>query len=169
MSYFKTLKWLIAFSHLYPWVAVNPSFFILRLTHPPLVLPLIHSAMNDLLQTMAVAGSPSAQWAGSSENLDGAEAGDGAIPGCSRRSGQRMKELALSTNAIDYAALTLPSAGHNRAKLRLQVKGPNPRWFGWEGTNIRVNCDNAVSVSVSHRKCFLWGCCWLLGWIKESR
>lgn len=79
--------------------------------------------MNDLLQTMALAGVPPAQWAGSSENLDGAEAGDVGIPGCSRRRGQRMKELALSTNAIDNAALTLPSAGHSRAKLRLQVKG----------------------------------------------
>lgn len=79
--------------------------------------------MNDLLQTMALAGGPSAQWAGSSENLDGTEAGDVGIPGCSRRRGQRMKELALSTNAIDNAALTLPSAGHSRAKLRLQVKG----------------------------------------------
>lgn len=78
----------------------------------------VHSAMNDLLQTMAVAGGPGAQWVGSTENLDGPEAGDG-----SRRSGRRMKELALSTNAIDYATLTLPSAGHSRAKLRLQVKG----------------------------------------------
>ncbi|XP_056904440.1 girdin isoform X5 [Takifugu flavidus] len=78
--------------------------------------------MNDLLQTMALAGGSSAQWAGSSENLDGAAAGDVGITGCSRRSGQRMKELALSTNAIDNAALTLPSAGHSRAKLRLQVK-----------------------------------------------
>lgn len=34
-----------------------------------------------------------------------------------------MKELAFSTNAIDCTALTLPSAGHSRAKLRLQVKG----------------------------------------------
>lgn len=96
--------------------------------------------MNDLLQTMAVAGSPLAQWAGSSENLDSAEAGDAGVTGCSRRSGQRMKELALSTNAIDYAALTLPSAGHNRAKLRLQVKGQNACWCGWEGENIRVKC-----------------------------
>ncbi|XP_056904436.1 girdin isoform X2 [Takifugu flavidus] len=79
-------------------------------------------SMNDLLQTMALAGGSSAQWAGSSENLDGAAAGDVGITGCSRRSGQRMKELALSTNAIDNAALTLPSAGHSRAKLRLQVK-----------------------------------------------
>lgn len=79
--------------------------------------------MNDLLQTMAVAGGPGAQWVGSSDNLDGPETGDGGITGSSRRSGQRMKELALSTNAIDCATLTLPSAGHSRAKLRLQVKG----------------------------------------------
>lgn len=89
--------------------------------------------MNDLLQTMAVAGSPSAQWAGSSENLESAEAGDAGVTGRSRRSGQRLKELALSTNAIDYAALTLPSAGHNRAKLRLRVKGKHACWFRWEG------------------------------------
>uniref|UniRef100_A0A7N6B709 Calponin-homology (CH) domain-containing protein n=1 Tax=Anabas testudineus TaxID=64144 RepID=A0A7N6B709_ANATE len=68
--------------------------------------------MNDLLQTMAVAGGPGAQWVGSSDNLDGPETGDGGITGSSRRSGQRMKELALSTNAIDCATLTLPSAGH---------------------------------------------------------
>uniref|UniRef100_A0A3B3VZJ8 Coiled-coil domain containing 88A n=1 Tax=Poecilia latipinna TaxID=48699 RepID=A0A3B3VZJ8_9TELE len=77
-------------------------------------------SMNDLLQTMAVAGVSGSQWAGSTENLDGPEAGDGGMTGSSRRSGQRMKELALSTNAIDCAALTLPSA--RRAKLQLQVK-----------------------------------------------
>uniref|UniRef100_A0A3Q1H3U2 Coiled-coil domain containing 88A n=1 Tax=Acanthochromis polyacanthus TaxID=80966 RepID=A0A3Q1H3U2_9TELE len=80
------------------------------------------NAMNDLLQSMAVAGGPGAQWAGSIENLDGVEAGDTGMTGSSRRSGQRMKELAFSTNAIDCAALTLPSAGRSRAKLRLQVK-----------------------------------------------
>ncbi|XP_028323808.1 girdin isoform X3 [Gouania willdenowi] len=80
-------------------------------------------SMNDLLQTMAVASSPGAPWAGSSENLDGGEVGDGGVTGDGRRSGQRMKELAFSTNAIDCAALTLPSAGHSRAKYRLQVKG----------------------------------------------
>uniref|UniRef100_A0A8C5GUV9 Coiled-coil domain containing 88A n=1 Tax=Gouania willdenowi TaxID=441366 RepID=A0A8C5GUV9_GOUWI len=69
--------------------------------------------MNDLLQTMAVASSPGAPWAGSSENLDGGEVGDGGVTGDGRRSGQRMKELAFSTNAIDCAALTLPSAGHS--------------------------------------------------------
>ncbi|XP_060896118.1 girdin-like isoform X5 [Labrus mixtus] len=72
------------------------------------------STMNDLLQTMAVASSI--------ENLDGAEPGDDGLTGGSRRSGQRMKELAFSTNAIDCATLTLPSARHTRAKLRLQVK-----------------------------------------------
>uniref|UniRef100_A0A3P8R4U4 HOOK N-terminal domain-containing protein n=1 Tax=Astatotilapia calliptera TaxID=8154 RepID=A0A3P8R4U4_ASTCA len=80
-------------------------------------------SMNDLLQTMAMAGGPEAQWAGSSENLDGAEAGDANMTGSSRRSGQRMKELAFSTNAIDCATLTLPSSSHSRAKHRLQVKG----------------------------------------------
>ncbi|XP_039477501.1 girdin isoform X6 [Oreochromis aureus] len=79
-------------------------------------------SMNDLLQTMAMAGGPEAQWAGSSENLDGAEAGDPNMTGRSRRSGQRMKELAFSTNAIDCATLTLPSSSHSRAKHRLQVK-----------------------------------------------
>ncbi|XP_044069359.1 girdin-like isoform X3 [Siniperca chuatsi] len=79
-------------------------------------------SMNDLLQTMAVAGGPGAQWAGSIENLDGTEAGDASMTSSSRRGGQRMKELAFSTNAIDCAALTLPTAGHSRAKLRLQVK-----------------------------------------------
>uniref|UniRef100_A0A673B3X4 HOOK N-terminal domain-containing protein n=1 Tax=Sphaeramia orbicularis TaxID=375764 RepID=A0A673B3X4_9TELE len=75
------------------------------------------NTMNDLLQTMVLAGGPDAQWASSIENLDGTEA-----TGTTRRSGQRMKELALSTNAIDCAALTLPSAGHSRTKNRLQVK-----------------------------------------------
>ncbi|XP_039995026.1 girdin-like isoform X2 [Xiphias gladius] len=80
------------------------------------------STMNDLLQTMAVAGGPGAQWAGSTENLDGIEAGDAVMTGSGRRSGQRMKELAFSTNAIDCAALTLPTAGHGRAKHQFQVK-----------------------------------------------
>lgn len=81
--------------------------------------------MNDLLQTMVVAGGPAAQWAGSTENLDGSEGGDTGITGSSRRGSQRLKELALSTNAIDFAALMLPTVEHSRAKLRLQVKGQN--------------------------------------------
>uniref|UniRef100_A0A8C4E862 Calponin-homology (CH) domain-containing protein n=1 Tax=Dicentrarchus labrax TaxID=13489 RepID=A0A8C4E862_DICLA len=82
-------------------------------------------SMNDLLQTMAIAGGPGAQWASSIENLDGVEAGEGR----GRRSGQRMKELAFSTNAIDCAALTLPTAGHSRAKLRLQKDGWMDGWM----------------------------------------
>ncbi|XP_022537587.2 girdin isoform X3 [Astyanax mexicanus] len=68
-------------------------------------------SMNDLLQTMALAGG---QWASSTDNLDGPEevasAGDG----------QRMKELgsmAYSTNAINCATLSLP-ASHNKQKLK---------------------------------------------------
>ena len=79
--------------------------------------------MNDLLQTMVMAGVPGEQWAGSTENLDGPESGEAGMTGSSRRSGQRMKELAFSTNAIDCAALTLPTSGHSRAKHRLKAKG----------------------------------------------
>ncbi|XP_019715383.1 girdin isoform X3 [Hippocampus comes] len=79
-------------------------------------------SMNDLLQTMTVAGVPGADWAGSTENLDGGEAGD--VGGGRREGGggQRMKELAFSTNAIDCATLTLPSSAHRRAAHRLQIK-----------------------------------------------
>lgn len=94
--------------------------------------------MNDLLQTMAVAGGPGAQWASSIENLDGAEAGDAGLTGSSRRGGQRMKELAFSTNAIDCAALTLPTAGHSRAKHRLQVKGQDAGLCVGEGRNEHI-------------------------------
>ncbi|KAM6916313.1 girdin [Xenentodon cancila] len=79
-------------------------------------------SMNDLLQTMAVAGIPGEPWTGSTEDLDGPEAGEAGMMGSGRRSGQRMKELAFSTNAIDCAALTLPTSGHSRAKHRLQAK-----------------------------------------------
>uniref|UniRef100_A0A3P9IDL3 Coiled-coil domain containing 88A n=1 Tax=Oryzias latipes TaxID=8090 RepID=A0A3P9IDL3_ORYLA len=78
--------------------------------------------MNDLLQTMAVAGAPGSQWPGSTDNLDGPEAREAGIVSSSRRGGKHMKELAFSTNAIDCAALTLPTAGRSRAKNRLQVK-----------------------------------------------
>uniref|UniRef100_A0A667ZLN3 Coiled-coil domain containing 88A n=1 Tax=Myripristis murdjan TaxID=586833 RepID=A0A667ZLN3_9TELE len=83
-------------------------------------------SMNDLLQSMAVAGGPGAQWAGSTENLDGPEGGEAGMTGSSGRSSQRMKELAFSTNAIDCAALTLPTASHSRAKHRLRVKASRP-------------------------------------------
>uniref|UniRef100_A0A3Q1EJR3 Coiled-coil domain containing 88A n=1 Tax=Acanthochromis polyacanthus TaxID=80966 RepID=A0A3Q1EJR3_9TELE len=97
------------------------------------------STMNDLLQSMAVAGGPGAQWAGSIENLDGVEAGDTGMTGSSRRSGQRMKELAFSTNAIDCAALTLPSAGRSRAKLRLQVKGWDAGFIASRPSSLHSN------------------------------
>uniref|UniRef100_A0A665X594 Coiled-coil domain containing 88A n=1 Tax=Echeneis naucrates TaxID=173247 RepID=A0A665X594_ECHNA len=77
------------------------------------------NTMNDLLQTMAVAGGPGAQWAGSIENLDGTEGGDVSGTGGSRRGGQRMKELAFSTNAIDCATLTLPSSGHTSSNYKI--------------------------------------------------
>ncbi len=98
--------------------------------------------MNDLLQTMAVAGGSGAQWAGSIEHIDNAEGGDAGTAGSGRRSGQHMKELALSTNAIDCAALTLPTAGRSRAKLRLQVKGQDACVvYKKKGKNRRVECD----------------------------
>ncbi|XP_045068953.1 girdin isoform X4 [Coregonus clupeaformis] len=72
------------------------------------------STMNDLLQTMALAGG---QWAGSTENLEGPVETNGGS------SSRRMKELgsmAYSTNAINYATLTLPSG--SRAKRSLKIK-----------------------------------------------
>uniref|UniRef100_A0AAY4B8T2 HOOK N-terminal domain-containing protein n=1 Tax=Denticeps clupeoides TaxID=299321 RepID=A0AAY4B8T2_9TELE len=68
-------------------------------------------SMNDLLQTMALAGG---QWASSTDNLDQPE----EAPAGS----QRMKEmgsLAYSTNAINYATLSLPAG--RQAKLNLHV------------------------------------------------
>ncbi|XP_061545619.1 girdin-like isoform X3 [Phycodurus eques] len=79
-------------------------------------------SMNDLLQTMTVAGGPGADWAGSTENLDGSEAGDGGGERRGGGGGQRMKELAFSTNAIDCAALTLPSSAHRGPTHRLHIK-----------------------------------------------
>lgn len=103
--------------------------------------------MNDLLQTMAVAGGPGAQWAGSIENLDASETADGGMTGSSRRGGQRMKELALSTNAIDCAALTLPSAGRSRAKLRLQVKGQDDCWvLCQENVTSQFRCKDGTFI-----------------------
>uniref|UniRef100_A0A8C7G7L6 Coiled-coil domain containing 88A n=1 Tax=Oncorhynchus kisutch TaxID=8019 RepID=A0A8C7G7L6_ONCKI len=72
------------------------------------------NAMNDLLQTIALAGG---QWAGSTENLEGPVDANG-----DSRS-RHMKELgsmAYSTNAINYTTLTLPSG--NRAKRSLKIK-----------------------------------------------
>ncbi|XP_028458817.1 girdin isoform X5 [Perca flavescens] len=117
-------------------------------------------SMNDLLQTMAVAGGPGAQWANSIENLDGAEAGDAVMTGSSRRSGQRMKELAFSTNAIDCATLTLPTARQSRAKHRLQVKDnascedvagslDDPKSQGTNGSLSRPHSESSGEFSLS--------------------
>ncbi|CAL8254448.1 unnamed protein product [Lota lota] len=68
-------------------------------------------SMNDLLQTMAMAGGPGGQWTCSSEYLEGPEhAGDADTPSANGRGRRRMKELAFSTDAIDATPLTLPSA-----------------------------------------------------------
>uniref|UniRef100_A0A8C6KMK4 Coiled-coil domain containing 88A n=1 Tax=Nothobranchius furzeri TaxID=105023 RepID=A0A8C6KMK4_NOTFU len=73
------------------------------------------STMNDLLQTMAVAGVPGSEWTGSTDGLDGPEAGDASVVGSSRySSNRRVKELALSTDAIDCAVLSLPSTLNGR-------------------------------------------------------
>ncbi|XP_066507725.1 girdin isoform X2 [Hoplias malabaricus] len=69
-------------------------------------------SMNDLLQTMALAGG---QWTGSTDQL---EAPDEAT---SAGSGQRMKELgsmAYSTNALNYATLSLPASHSTKQKLK---------------------------------------------------
>lgn len=83
--------------------------------------------MNDLLQSMAVAGgpeSPGGQWTCSSEYLEGLEHGmDAGTPAAGRRGRQHMKELAFSTTAIDCAALTLPSGSNGRAKHPLRTAG----------------------------------------------
>uniref|UniRef100_A0A8C5FJL8 HOOK N-terminal domain-containing protein n=1 Tax=Gadus morhua TaxID=8049 RepID=A0A8C5FJL8_GADMO len=79
-------------------------------------------SMNDLLQTMAVAGGPGGQWTCSSEYLEGPEhAGDADTPSANGRGRQRMKELAFSTDAIDCATLSLPING--RVKQRLRATG----------------------------------------------
>lgn len=54
--------------------------------------------MNDLLQSMALAGA--GPWSGSTDHLEGPE--DPVSAGGS----QRMKELAYSTTAIDYTTLS---------------------------------------------------------------
>ncbi|XP_061084845.1 girdin isoform X3 [Conger conger] len=64
-------------------------------------------SMNDLLQTMGLAGGP---WAGSTELLDGPETPGG---------GQPIRELgsmAYSTTAINYATLRLPSRHRGAAQ-----------------------------------------------------
>ncbi|KAM9395760.1 girdin isoform 3-T3 [Salvelinus alpinus] len=71
-------------------------------------------SMNDLLQTMALAGG---QWAGSTENLEAPVETNG---GSSTRRMKELGSMAYSTNAINYATLTLPSG--SRAKRSLKIK-----------------------------------------------
>ncbi|XP_037388975.1 girdin isoform X4 [Pygocentrus nattereri] len=70
------------------------------------------NAMNDLLQTMALAGG---QWTASTDHLEAPE--EAASAGGSLR----MKELgsmAYSTNAINYATLSLPAGHSTKQKLK---------------------------------------------------
>ena len=76
-------------------------------------------AMNDLLQTMALAGG---QWAGSTENLEAPVETNG---GSGARRMKGLGSMAYSTNAINYATLTLPSG--SRAKRSLKIKGRDYR------------------------------------------
>ncbi|XP_023863005.1 girdin isoform X6 [Salvelinus sp. IW2-2015] len=73
-----------------------------------------NSTMNDLLQTIALAGG---QWAGSTENLEGPVEANG---GSRSRHMKELGSMAYSTNAINYATLTLPTG--NRAKRSLKIK-----------------------------------------------
>nr|XP_046209989.1 girdin-like isoform X6 [Oncorhynchus gorbuscha] len=73
-----------------------------------------NSTMNDLLQTIALAGG---QWAGSTENLEGPVEANG---GSRSRHMKELGSMAYSTNAINYTTLTLPSG--NRAKRSLKIK-----------------------------------------------
>ncbi|XP_017556396.1 girdin isoform X1 [Pygocentrus nattereri] len=69
-------------------------------------------SMNDLLQTMALAGG---QWTASTDHLEAPE--EAASAGGSLR----MKELgsmAYSTNAINYATLSLPAGHSTKQKLK---------------------------------------------------
>ncbi|XP_052331282.1 girdin-like isoform X5 [Oncorhynchus keta] len=73
-----------------------------------------NSTMNDLLQTIALAGG---QWTGSTENLEGPVEANG---GSRSRHMKELGSMAYSTNAINYTTLTLPSG--NRAKRSLKIK-----------------------------------------------
>uniref|UniRef100_A0A8C8IYF9 HOOK N-terminal domain-containing protein n=1 Tax=Oncorhynchus tshawytscha TaxID=74940 RepID=A0A8C8IYF9_ONCTS len=76
-------------------------------------------SMNDLLQTMALAGG---QWAGSTENLEAPVETNG---GSGTRRMKGLGSMAYSTNAINYTTLTLPSG--SRAKRSLKIKGRDYR------------------------------------------
>uniref|UniRef100_A0A8C7MAV0 Coiled-coil domain containing 88A n=1 Tax=Oncorhynchus kisutch TaxID=8019 RepID=A0A8C7MAV0_ONCKI len=98
-------------------------------------------SMNDLLQTIALAGG---QWAGSTENLEGPVDANG-----DSRS-RHMKELgsmAYSTNAINYTTLTLPSG--NRAKRSLKIKGRDYRTAS-RSPLVVLHSIKTISSNTSH-------------------
>ncbi|MBN3312820.1 GRDN protein, partial [Atractosteus spatula] len=101
-------------------------------------------SMNDLLQTMALAGG---QWAGSSENLDGSDDASTRL---------RMRELgsmAYSTTAINYATLH-PSTGL-RSRHRLKSKDNAscedvaPRVLDEPSNGVRAQAPRPVSLDSS--------------------
>uniref|UniRef100_A0A4W5LUY5 Coiled-coil domain containing 88A n=1 Tax=Hucho hucho TaxID=62062 RepID=A0A4W5LUY5_9TELE len=77
------------------------------------------STMNDLLQTIALAGG---QWAGSTENLEGPLEANG---GNSSRHMKKLGSMAYSTNAINYATLTLPSGNRDKRSLNRTLLDQN--------------------------------------------
>lgn len=114
--------------------------------------------MNDLLQTMALAGG---QWAGSTENLEAPVETNG---GSGARRMKGLGSMAYSTNAINYATLTLPSG--SRAKRSLKIKGRDYRTasrsplggvvnyhLGCMCIYYKSHCVSEASHCLIHRKC----------------
>uniref|UniRef100_A0A8C7N9L6 Coiled-coil domain containing 88A n=1 Tax=Oncorhynchus kisutch TaxID=8019 RepID=A0A8C7N9L6_ONCKI len=106
------------------------------------------STMNDLLQTMALAGG---QWAGSTENLEAPVETNG---GSGTRRMKGLGSMAYSTNAINYATLTLPSG--SRAKRSLKIKGrdyrtpPSSVWSSEPSSRERGNLVSSSRPSSLH-------------------
>uniref|UniRef100_A0A8C7L652 Coiled-coil domain containing 88A n=1 Tax=Oncorhynchus kisutch TaxID=8019 RepID=A0A8C7L652_ONCKI len=105
-------------------------------------------SMNDLLQTMALAGG---QWAGSTENLEAPVETNG---GSGTRRMKGLGSMAYSTNAINYATLTLPSG--SRAKRSLKIKGrdyrtpPSSVWSSEPSSRERGNLVSSSRPSSLH-------------------
>ncbi|KAG2467414.1 GRDN protein, partial [Polypterus senegalus] len=91
------------------------------------------STMNDLLQTMVVAGG---QWEGSSENLDGPD------DASSRLRRKELGAMAYSTTAINSATLN-PSAGL-RSKNKHKAKASRPSSLD-SGKTSSSNSNNNAS------------------------
>ncbi|XP_058240786.1 girdin-like isoform X3 [Hemibagrus wyckioides] len=89
-------------------------------------------SMNDLLQSMALAGA--GQWSGSTDHLEAPE-----DPACAGGS-QRMKELAYSTTAIDYSTLS------NKHKDNISCEDVTPTSSDEQSA---VRSQGAVNGSVS--------------------